>query len=247
MPARFIIRFDDLCPTLNWDVWERVERAVERWGIRPLAAVVPDNRDPHLAVRSPANDFWDRVRDWQSRGWSIGLHGYQHVYETRSSGILGLNARSEFAGLPLELQWRKLRDALACFASHGVRADVWVAPGHSFDGNTLQALREGGLTIVSDGFYARAVRDADDMSWIPQQLWRFRPMPTGLWTVCYHVNSWGEAELARFERDLEGFRESIISLEDVVSEAVPGMSAWDRAFAGVWRAAVITRRQLAGW
>src|SRR5256885_866914 len=42
--ARYLVRFDDLCPTMNWDVWKSVEEVLFRTGIRPLLAVIPDNQ-----------------------------------------------------------------------------------------------------------------------------------------------------------------------------------------------------------
>ena len=41
-------------------------------------------------------------------GWSIALHGYQHLYETNDSGLLGLN-KYEFSGLSYEMQIKKLK------------------------------------------------------------------------------------------------------------------------------------------
>jgi hypothetical protein len=53
MSARYILRFDDICPTLNWDLWAGVEEVLLRTRIRPLLAVIPDNRDESLRIRSP--------------------------------------------------------------------------------------------------------------------------------------------------------------------------------------------------
>ena len=48
MAARYLIRFDDLCPSMNWTVWCEVESILQAAGIKPLLAVVPDNADPQL-------------------------------------------------------------------------------------------------------------------------------------------------------------------------------------------------------
>jgi len=38
-------------------------------------AVIPDNRDRELMVSAPGvDDFWNSVRSWQKRGWTVGLH-----------------------------------------------------------------------------------------------------------------------------------------------------------------------------
>src|SRR5579871_6358303 len=115
MPAELLLRFDDLCPTMNWAAWFKIEEALQKNGVRPLVAVIPDNHDPQFRIVPPRSDFWDHVRRWQSLGWTIGLHGYQHAYVTRSAGLLGIHRASEFAGLPLEEQAHKIKRALEIF------------------------------------------------------------------------------------------------------------------------------------
>lgn len=215
MPARYLIRFDDICPGMNWAVWEPVERIVREAGVRPLLAVVPDNRDPELAVAPPAAGFWDRVRAWQALGWGIGLHGYQHRYVTKSSGIIGRNRYSEFAGLPRDAQRRKLANGLRIFAEQGVAADAWVAPAHSFDQVTLELLVELGVDTVSDGYALSPYRDHRGLLWIPQQLGRFIRMPLGVWTVCLHINGWGPAQVAAFGDDMARFGGRAASLQEL--------------------------------
>src|SRR6478672_6653645 len=98
MDAQYLIRFDDLCPTMNWQVWAEIETILLESRVSPILAVVPDNRDTALMVGPPRSDFWVEVRRWQQRGWTIGMHGYQHTYVTEEAGIVGIWPRSEFAG-----------------------------------------------------------------------------------------------------------------------------------------------------
>ncbi len=46
MKARYLIRFDDICPTMNWTIWEQVEQVLRTYHVQPILAVVPDNQDP---------------------------------------------------------------------------------------------------------------------------------------------------------------------------------------------------------
>jgi len=157
MHARYLVRFDDICPTMNWSLWASIEEVLHACGVQPILAVVPDNRDPKLQVEPPRPDFWGWVREKQTAGWSIALHGYQHLYETTDAGLLGINARSEFAGLPFERQREKLLRAVEVFHSHGIRPEAFVAPAHSFDQHTLLVLQELGITVISDGFFPTPV------------------------------------------------------------------------------------------
>ena len=205
MRAHYLIRFDDICPTMNWEMWFRIEEALLHHKIKPLLAVIPDNQDDKLRVAPPHSSFWEEVRKWQGRGWTIGLHGYQHRFVTQQAGIVGIQPRSEFAGLPRSEQEEKLRRAVEVFRSHGVQPQVWIAPAHSFDANTLAALQEVDITTISDGFATAPHTDSRGFLWVPQQLWRFRWRPFGVWTVCYHHNRWSQPQFAQFLRDLAAY------------------------------------------
>ena len=58
MTARYLVRFDDICPTMNWRVWEQLEPLLQAHGVKPIMAVVPDNHDRHLVVDAPQPGFW---------------------------------------------------------------------------------------------------------------------------------------------------------------------------------------------
>jgi predicted deacetylase len=200
MKASYIVRFDDICATQDWDVWMGIEEVLLETGIRPLVAVIPDNHDESLRITPPRPDFWDRVRTWQARGWTIGMHGYQHLYVTNDRGLYGWDARSEFAGLSFREQHDKIQRSLAIFQEEGVRPEVWVAPNHSFDRITVAALRESGIRVISDGLALYPYVDDEGTTWIPMQLWGFRPRRMGVWTVCLHPNKWAKPELEEFSR-----------------------------------------------
>lgn len=233
---RYIVRFDDICPTMNWAVWDEVEAVLMEQGIRPVLAVVPDNRDPGLAVAPARSDFWDRVRRWQAAGWTIGLHGHQHVFATKDAGIVGLNAFSEFAGLPWKRQEETLRSALGIFEAQAVKVDTWIAPAHSFDETTLDVLGEAGVARISDGFFLFPGTDRRGILWVPQQLWKFAWRPIGVWTVCHHVNGWSARDVDRFRRDLGRFRRWIVDFDSVSSDfATRRLGRADEVMASLYR------------
>jgi predicted deacetylase len=218
MSAQYLVRFDDICPTMNWSIWERVEEKLVGAGIKPILAVVPDNQDPTLRAAKPNMDFWDRVRAWQMRGWTIGLHGYQHVYSTRNGGILQFNQFSEFSGLTFNEQISKLQRARDILKRERVHPELWVAPAHSFDVITLRALNEIGIRYLSDGFSLYPYRDSTGIMWVPQQLWHFRKMPFGIWTVCLHLNRWTLTDVDRFHSNLQEFGAVLTDWRSVVSQ-----------------------------
>lgn len=245
MGALYLIRFDDICPTMNWFIWEQVEEILVSCGAKPILAVVPDNRDPKLKVAEPNPKFWQRVRTWQDRGWTIGLHGFQHRYVTKQGGLVGINKKSEFSGLTSLEQESKLRQGLNVLEQEGIKTALWIAPGHSFDAVTLDSLRALGILHVSDGFSLYPHLDSTGMMWVPQQLWRFRKMPLGVWTVCLHVNPWTSVEVARFRSDLREFAAVLTDWPSVISTYQHRRrSVIDSAFGQIYGIALKSRRWL---
>jgi len=236
--TQYLLRFDDICPTMNWRVWTVIETALVRRGIKPLLAVVPDNHDPVLQVDAPAADFWDRVRAWQEWGWTIALHGFQHRYVTRNAGIVAVRKKSEFAGLPAVEQQEKLLRGVEMLEREGISPRVWIAPGNTFDDTTVALLPKIGIRIICDGYfrfpYLRPLASLDGertmekgwMTWVPQQLYYFRPAPPGVWTVCYHHNEWTESQIGKFREDVDNYGANIASLEEVLEKSAPHERKW---------------------
>jgi hypothetical protein len=231
---------------MNWKTWARIEPVLSAYNIKPILAVVPDNHDQKLMVEPAQLHFWDKVRAWQEKGWSIALHGYQHMYETQDSGLVGLNNYSEFAGLPYEAQRKKLVSALSVFSDHNIRPDAWIAPAHAFDEITVMVLLELGVRVISDGFSYRPVRRLGAL-WIPQQLWKFQHMYYGVWTVCYHHNNFTEVDLELFEREVERFSSSIVSINDVIHSNAKDFNLIDVAFSFFWLLRLRLKEKVKHW
>jgi len=156
---------------MNWTIWSRIDEILTIRRIKPILAVIPDNRNPAFFIEKGYQSFWDYIRERQRHGWSIGMHGYQHLYVTRCSGILRLNPFSEFAGLPEEEREAKISKAIEVFKANDVRPELWVAPAHSFDEVTIKVLKKYGIGVISDDFSLYPYVDDNGMLWIPQQLW----------------------------------------------------------------------------
>ncbi len=218
MSARYLVRLDDACDTMHPDRWLGLESVLDRHGVKPIVAVVPDNKDPKLMHGHPDPHFWDHVRRWQTKGWSVAMHGHTHVmHPTEAKLLVPLYRRSEFAGLALEEQAEKIGASWRLFGEQGVTPQVWVAPAHSFDRVTLEALRaRTPIRVISDGM-AWSPYYEDGFHWIPQQLWAgYARRPSGLWTVCLHPNSMDERTLTALDTALaSGFKARTLALTDV--------------------------------
>ena len=184
----YILRLDDACPFMKRKIWFEFEKLLDEYQIKPIIGVIPDCKDPKLKFENPMEDFWDWIKHLEKKGWIIAMHGYQHLYISKDSGLIGLNNYSEFAGLPYDIQAEKIKKAWDIFLSKGIEPKFWMAPANSFDLNTLKALKEfTNIEFITDGF-AIFPYTAYGFKWLPHQLWRFRKFPFGVWTIGLHPN-----------------------------------------------------------
>ncbi len=199
IPAKYIIRLDDASEFMNHVKWNAFLNLIERYQIKPIIAVIPFNKDPKMVNDKPDLFFWDRVRDWQNKGYIIGMHGYKHLYTNNNSGIVGINKFSEFAGIHLEKQIEMLAKAFNKFEEESIKTEIFVAPAHSFDLNTLKALKKAtNLKYISDGFFVNPIRK-NGFKWIPQQLWGPEIKSKGVWTICYHPETSSNSDIVSLE------------------------------------------------
>lgn len=213
-PAQYLLRFDDLCPTMDRQRWQRYRVLIEEFGLRPILAVVPDNQDREL-VRSKSNpQFWDEMRELASAGSTIALHGYQHSCRSRGASLLGLHRHSEFAGVKAEIQRQWIEAGIKLLRAQGLDPRVFVAPRHGFDRNTLDALESAGLRILSDGF-ARQTWRRNGILFVPQQLWKPLHKTHGLWTICAHPNTSRQMDVEQLRRFVAQHRAQFTSMEEV--------------------------------
>lgn len=183
----YLLRLDDACPTMHHQRWSKIEEILDKYGIKPMVGVIPDNQDRAQMI-SPADDkFWDKVKNWKAKGWAIALHGYDHCYISNESGINPIWNRSEFAGVPLTVQKEKITKGIDIFRSHGIIPEYFFAPSHTFDLNTLKALEEcSDIRIISDTIATKPYKK-HGFIFIPQLGGHCQKMKiNGTWTFCLH-------------------------------------------------------------
>jgi predicted deacetylase len=219
-PAEYLLRLDDLCPTISAERWRPFETLIDEFNLQPILAVIPDNRDPELKASAPDPAFWQRMRDLESSGAVIGLHGYRHVCASRGRTLLGLARTSEFAGVAPETQRWWIGDGLRILRAQGLNPRIWVAPRHGFDRYTLDALSAEGIALLSDGFARVAFRRAG-VTWIPQQLWSPVHKPKGLWTICLHPHTASRADISALRAFLTVHADQFTSVDRVLFRSQP--------------------------
>ena len=76
-----LIRIDDVAENMNWDLMEKSEILFDKYRIKPVLGVIPNNKDDELLSYPKKNNFWELVRNWRDKGWQIAMHGYTHIYD----------------------------------------------------------------------------------------------------------------------------------------------------------------------
>ncbi len=199
----YYIRLDDACEKRNVELWDRMEVLLDKYSICPLVGIIPHCEDKAMEHYDIDSSFWDRVQKWIEKGWTIALHGYNHVFETNEKGINPVNNRSEFAGVSLERQKEKIRLGVDIMRAHGINPLVFFAPAHTFDMNTLQALKdESDIHIISDTVANKAYCRWG-FTFIPQQSGHVRRLPFNTVTFCYHPNTMCEKDFVILENFIQ--------------------------------------------
>lgn len=214
MTAQYLLRFDDLCPTMNRENWRRARDIVMENGVKAIIAIVPDNQDPKLCLDCTDPTFWEEMRRLQASGWTIAQHGHQHTMNAKGRGFVPLHEVTEFAGLPGEEQFRKLRIGQELLRSQGLEPSAWVAPRHGFDKATVCALRSLGITCISDGFTLSPFL-RDEMFWIPQQVSYGVSKQFGVWTICLHANTMTDSDFVAIATFIQTHRDQFTTVQAV--------------------------------
>ena len=204
----FMIRFDDITPDMNWSKFNQGIELLKKYDIKPLLGIVPDNKDENLSIDNYCDEFFDIMVEYQKEGYIFAQHGYTHIYETVDSGVLGINNFSEFAGLSYEIQNNKIQNGKKILEEKGIKSNIFMAPGHSFDLNTIKALRENGFDYITDGMSDR-VYIRNEMTFIPCTLRSWNKL-SGVDTICIHTNVMNDNSFRNLERFINENRKDIV-------------------------------------
>ena len=230
--AKYILRLDDAASCANWENWEKMEQLLDKYDIKPLVGVIPNCKDKQINNYEKRDDFWDIVQRWENKGWTIAMHGYDHVYITADGGINPVNKKSEFAGVDLSEQKEKIRNGVAIFKEHNLNPEVFFAPSHTFDLNTIRALKEeSNIRIISDTVANDSYRKYG-MTFVPQQSGQVRKLPFRTVTFCYHPNSCSDNNFVKLEDFLKRQGNSFVSFS--TDRVVRKENMWDRFLANMY-------------
>lgn len=227
---KIAIRMDDITPDMDWGKFNRFKALLDEHHIAPLIGVVPKNKDEKLSINPAREDFWDYIKVLRDRGWVVAMHGYKHRYTTQEAGLFPIGGKSEFAGLSFERQDEMIRKAKRIFRTNGIETDIFMAPSHSFDRNTLTALKKNGFNRITDGFGTEPYR-AYDFVFYPIAVKRsdsLKDTRDGIVTFVYHANTMEDKDFDKLKDLLESGK--VVSYSEFFTREVQ-----DRGAAGIAR------------
>ncbi len=158
MTKKILIRFDDICPTMSHYQFKRAIDLLEKYNVNALLGVIPECRDPELQIDDTDKLFWQKMKKLQMKGYTIAMHGCTHVYDSKVRGKVNKGFSSEFAGNTYNDQLCKIRKGKQWLKEKGIETDIFFAPSHSYDNNTLKALKSCGFKYMSDGYTLKPIK-----------------------------------------------------------------------------------------
>ncbi len=240
---QYLIRLDDITPYMDRRKFEAVREVLDRYGIKPVIGVVPLCRDKTICADEDAcyseEEFRALTKELADNGWTVAQHGTYHVYETEDSGLLGINDFSEYAGLSYEAQYEKLKAGREELSKQKLGSDLFMAPGHSFDRNTVKALRALGFTAITDGLYKRPyIRDG--VLFVPCTLVAYNRIK-GTDTICLHPNLMDDKDVEALDRFIAEHRDEAIAFDE---EYLRGISVRYSIFTHLYERYALSVRNL---
>ena len=227
--VKYLVRLDDACPTMDSSKWRKIEEILDKHHIKPMVGIIPNNNDAALKLEESDDLFWVKASDWQRKKWTIALHGYDHVYLTNEGGINPVHKRSEFAGVSLEIQEYKIEEGIRILKENKIEAKYFFAPSHTFDENTIIALRnKSDIRKISDTISVFPYKKNDFMFY-PQQFGYFRKIKfPGNWTFCFHPNSMTNDDFNTFDLFIKKNKKKFISFDEVEIKSIKNKNIIER-------------------
>lgn len=209
------IRMDDITPDMDWAKFLRFKELCDLYQVKPLIGVVPENQDSMLHIDEARNDFWEYLLELEKEGWIIAQHGCTHIYSTKKKGCFPLNAISEYAGKSYEEQLASLKKGKEILESHGIHTEIFMAPAHSYDKNTLKALKEAGFIKLTDGFGDKPYQWMG-MTFYPISFKQSNSLKqeSGYTTFVIHANTMNDKDFERYEKMFAEHKDKLISYQD---------------------------------
>jgi len=234
-----IIRLDDISPFINMNRFSIFMKVLGEYNIPAVLGVVPF----HLG-KEKIEKIAPLLHFLEDKGYEIAQHGYTHDQLSENAGFLGMKKSSEFAGLPFEIQAERINKGKEIMEKAGFSPTTFIPPWHTYDTNTIRALKTEGFRVLNDNYpcwgvdnrfiggYIRMLqrrpKEINGLVFIPQQysipirylnlahLTAILRINYGVVTLCYHLTSLNFLEISRL---LDGYSLNVTTCKQLLEES----------------------------
>lgn len=217
---RYLIRLDDITEGTNWKYLEQLDKVFDKYDIKPILGVVPDNKDIEIVDKNQKvgkEIFFEKIRRYQSRNYIIAMHGVEHDLQcTSKKSIVNINNYGELVNLSYDEKKIKLMHGKKILDDNNINTTMYMPPAHWIDNDTINILNQLDFKYITDGLFAYP-KKINNIWFIPQQLWRPRKMIIpGLFTNCLHINTMNQKSINNAILFIEENNCKFINFDDIV-------------------------------
>jgi len=137
------LRLDDFSPFIDHQKWDYLINKLYPVISKTIIAAIPNHYSSKIKIDSELiyENYINKLKYLQKKGFEIAQHGYSHDYpfEDKSKVTLGFKRNTtEFCNVSISEQEKRIKIGKEFFNKLNINIDGFVAPGHSFDKNTLE-------------------------------------------------------------------------------------------------------------
>ena len=209
--TKYLFRVDDVCPSMHSENFNKLKKVFLKYKINPILALIPNNKDKKIMFqKANEKNLLKELKKLETKGWIVAMHGHTHEMNG-DGGLLKINKFGEFGGINFETQLKKIKQGKNILEKKGFTPNIFVAPAHSFDKNTLKALKKEKIEIISDGIGLYPYK-RKGIIFIPQTVWNPRKLPLGVITICLHPQDLDDKKIKSIN---EFIRKNITNISDI--------------------------------
>jgi peptidoglycan/xylan/chitin deacetylase (PgdA/CDA1 family) len=217
--VKYIIRVDDIHKGMDYKKFSQLKKIFLKYKIPVVLAITPNwklrkfrNRK-HKIYDGTNKKLKEAIRPLIERGSEVALHGYTHEMFYHEN-MLNFRHFGEFAGLYLSDQEDKISKGKKILEKFNYEINSFVAPAHSFDKNTLHALKKNKIFIISDGAGLYPKRK-DKILFIPQLLWHPKEKLFGVHTILLHPKGITIDEINKLNKFVKKNQKKIFTFQQI--------------------------------
>jgi hypothetical protein len=124
---------------------------------------------------------------------------------------------SEFAGISYDKQYEMLSYGKSILVRNGINTDLFMSPAHSFDRNTLKALKNLGFTKLTDGFGDKPYTK-NGITFYPISYKQSSSLKKqrGFTTFVIHANTMNDKDFDRYEKLFKDNKDKLLSYSELL-------------------------------